>query len=546
MNKQIETNPFRMLGVYSNSSIRDITANKSKIVAFTKVGKVVEFPIDLSNLLSTTPTRTTESIDDAIAKINLPIDKIKYALFWFVNLSPIDDIALKHIQAGNIEKAFEIFNKKKTFTSLLNKGVCSFIYDDKEAAIECITKVIHEEEYRQRFVEAICGTTFTVSENDLAKLFIDELLVSYDASDLVKYFTVYSSDVEYLKSLAIQKPIAIINAEINKAKNCGDSADDEYNAGVALIKRTKSALSSLKKLSPQNDLQYQTVVDALSRQILQCGINYFNASGDEDDAVDKAMELQKYALSIAVSKLLKDRCQENVDTLESQKDTHIIRQELGRLSELIKRFKGEYISDIEQRFGAMPRLASPFGTSPSEIEDFVKKCNVELNSILQKMGGNNEYYIDFSDIVAIVALNKLIDSVNKAQILAQIGTSQEEAKSRITSAILIMAEIGKMQLKPKTREFYNKNKATLQSIYDKLNPSGCYIATMVYGNYEHPKVLVLRDFRDNFLQKNYLGRCFIKFYYKYSPRWVEKLEGKTKINNAIRNILNTFIKLYRK
>jgi hypothetical protein len=46
---------------------------------------------------------------------------------------------------------------------------------------------------------------------------------------------------------------------------------------------------------------------------------------------------------------------------------------------------------------------------------------------------------------------------------------------------------------------------------------GCYIATMAYGNYDHPQVLELRTFRDEFLSKSYLGRNFIKLYYKYSP-----------------------------
>lgn len=41
------------------------------------------------------------------------------------------------------------------------------------------------------------------------------------------------------------------------------------------------------------------------------------------------------------------------------------------------------------------------------------------------------------------------------------------------------------------------------SIDNRLNPSGgCYIATMVYGNYDHPQVMVLRDFRDSYLAKD--------------------------------------------
>lgn len=74
----------------------------------------------------------------------------------------------------------------------------------------------------------------------------------------------------------------------------------------------------------------------------------------------------------------------------------------------------------------------------------------------------------------------------------------------------------------------------------------CYIATMAYGNYDHPQVLELRTFRDEFLSKSYWGRNFIKLYYKYSPLLVEKLKDKTKTNDIIRTLLDHFIKIIKK
>lgn len=63
----------------------------------------------------------------------------------------------------------------------------------------------------------------------------------------------------------------------------------------------------------------------------------------------------------------------------------------------------------------------------------------------------------------------------------------------------------------------NKNKKT----------DGCYVATCVYGSYDCPEVWTLRRFRDNILEKHYLGRMFIKLYYAVSPKAVSLLANTT-------------------
>jgi len=50
-----------------------------------------------------------------------------------------------------------------------------------------------------------------------------------------------------------------------------------------------------------------------------------------------------------------------------------------------------------------------------------------------------------------------------------------------------------------------------------LGKSGCFIATATMGNYDHPVVIQLSQFRDQYLTKYNWGNNFIKYYNILSP-----------------------------
>uniref|UniRef100_UPI00404A7A20 CFI-box-CTERM domain-containing protein n=1 Tax=Flavobacterium sp. TaxID=239 RepID=UPI00404A7A20 len=67
---------------------------------------------------------------------------------------------------------------------------------------------------------------------------------------------------------------------------------------------------------------------------------------------------------------------------------------------------------------------------------------------------------------------------------------------------------------------------------------GCYIATKIYGSYNSPEVILLRNFRDETLDKLIFGRMFISVYYYLSPKLIQlKIFDKT-LSKPIRYILS--------
>ncbi len=69
--------------------------------------------------------------------------------------------------------------------------------------------------------------------------------------------------------------------------------------------------------------------------------------------------------------------------------------------------------------------------------------------------------------------------------------------------------------------FVDGSTAGTYSVIDSKKVSegseGCFIATAAYGSYFSKNVKILRDFRDEYLLTNTLGREFVRFYYATSP-----------------------------
>lgn len=58
-----------------------------------------------------------------------------------------------------------------------------------------------------------------------------------------------------------------------------------------------------------------------------------------------------------------------------------------------------------------------------------------------------------------------------------------------------------------------------------LDEKNCFISTAAFGSQSAPEVKIFRQFRNNFLLQNFVGKAFVKFYYKISPAIAEIISG---------------------
>lgn len=454
----LRNNPYRLLGVYSNSPTKERLANHNRMKAFLKVGKPVSFPLDLPQYLSAIQ-RTEVSVMDAEAQLTLPKDQLLYAQFWFVKATHLDEVAFNHLFAGEIDKAEEIWQKKDTASSLQNRIVCALMREDYRSAITCAETLYGNPLYSNQFVSAILGTDGNADIGSLAFRFLDVLCDEVGANKLLPFITddAWESHAEEkaVKPLVdnIQDAIAIAK------KSKGKGAEARLKAGEALRKNTRSAFQQLKGFLSATDLQYQMIADKLGLEILQCGIDYFNGS-DEPEAAHKAMDLQKYAQSIVVGQMAKDRCEENVDILqkiiEALPPSEVLAEDCAIKEELRKYCK-----------------------LPDEIcyaVTLLNKTKPHLQAIKNKLGSNNKYYLKISTQIVSNALHNLIEEVNAAQ--KQATSETKKALREAWKTTLIMDTFDMEQDFKNNR--YASNRSVLKDLYERYNvASHPYIAATV-------------------------------------------------------------------
>ena len=461
--KIVLQNPYRILGVYANATKKDIVANKGKATAFLKVNKPVEYPIDLKGILPT-PNRTLDLMNEAEAHLAIAKEQIKYAQFWFLKLTPLDDVAFNHLVAGNIASAKEIWSKQESLSSLQNKMVCYLIEGKPWLAIKSAEKLY--EKFGDTYIGKIdANATIQMTSEELLHQFIDAVGAEYGMQKLLDY-DLGAETKAYISKQTIDPIISRISSEVDKTKKVDrKDSNARIEAARKLVTNTKEAFTQLKKLLSASDPRYQMIADKLGLEILQCGIDYFNNSED-DDAPHTAMKMQKYAQSIVVGSLAKQRCDENVKILQKIID-ELPPKEVVAEDKAIKTELAKYVRLPDKISYAITLLNN---TKP------------QLQSIKRKLGTTNAYYLKLSTQIVGNALHNVVEEVNAVQNDPQIAfrmqlglgldsDSLSKIKSAMREAWKATTIMDEFDLEAGFKSHYTQNRNTLKSMCNDLGIS---------------------------------------------------------------------------
>lgn len=591
--KLIQNNPYRIVGLLVGATAREQERQVKRLKQFIEAEQEPQDDFSFPSIGKL--HRTIENVNDAASKLNLDSDKMSAALFWFYNGNAItDEPAFDTLKEGNQENSSEIWKKLTANGEVTQRNVSAFQNlstlflcnafngsSNKESLLEqavFLKLKFLESDFVKEFKKLATDETYKTTKKDIQLLFLNQLQSEIEKSKIItsdKLLEIlnkqdFSAKEDFLKGF-IRQPIERIEKKIeeSKSKRKGNK-EKALSIGRTLYNDTVENLKQLKSILGTSNITFSSISDKVADEILQCGIDYFKycrdntenslgipqehskyTGGTSEDFSNASMDLFRKAKSFAIGNIAKQRCEENTENLQEWIDNKPEREKQQKILKDFEKLKGL----IDEYDGLSETV--------SNAKQLLSSARPFLYNIKTVLGGYDELYLGLSTRIASDAQSMCVSEINKLQekFSSSYDSSTKVAaiillKQRVNEAWDITTTISGMDLTQDFRTRCTTNRNSLSNLKTQLaevntgtrssssgsSGGGCYIATMAYGDYNHPQVLILREFRDNVLGKSLLGRGFIRLYYRYSPLLVEKLKDKKGVNSMVKKILNQIIK----
>lgn len=428
--QSLRENPFRLLGLLSSSSSREIDSRSKKLRQYLEAGVEPNVTPDYyCPALGRKPMRRLpESIEQVRGMLTLDQDKLLYALLWFVQMNEVTDpVALEALAQGDLVEAERIWRQQvytadgslraitdrnsSAYHNLSVYLLCSAQSEDIVTGVKLGLMVLEQGSVLS-FLQEKLGVS-SMSLQDVELLYLNRLISDIQKRprgglpqlmDLLGHQE-YTAKKALMKSYALEAVKTLeetIERSVHQSKTVAGAGLAE---GEKLLREGGEMLQQIAVSLPKNDPKYERASNALAKGVKSCGEEYFENCSEQDDfASQRLLELYRKTQAFACSDFVHTELCKKIEKLEEwireapqRKAEAKVKEEVDRLSEL---------SDRMLRFDpdTIPR-----------VEKFVAASEVLLLRIKRVLGDDSPVYRKYSTLVAMVAMKSLVAIVNEAQ-----------------------------------------------------------------------------------------------------------------------------------
>lgn len=326
----IQINPFRGMGVATSDSSTTLSSNNSRMKAYAAIGKFVSFPMDMDIVFGAKADRSQSSLLSYMSSLSVPADRLRYGLFWFMNLTETDaQIFTVLRQTGDLLEARRLWeNGEQNMSALQNQLVCCLLKDPRSysKAIQIASRLYQR--YGAELIQTISNGFDVITPDKLLPMFLEEIVVASDGDCWWWDKAVKRSGISHIDDLWTEAKAASLIAKIEQALNVAQSSEcrtsqAHYDIAYDLMKQTEPMLKSLKTLTDAHQVllsRYSTIAEAVGEFVLHNEIEYYNHIGWVSGLTERSLELERFCYRYAATVRFKDRCRLNINITMGRKE----------------------------------------------------------------------------------------------------------------------------------------------------------------------------------------------------------------------------------
>lgn len=374
----ITHNPYRILGVFANDTLKARTANISRIRAFNKVGKDCEFESDIKAVFGNVD-RSEQALEQAISLLSSEDESDFYSCLWIHRTQQLDITAkapIDIIQSG-------IGGKDKS--DIINVLVGAILADNTQLIAEYLVKLFEcndapRDSVKERLILMIGDNTIdeklpffpTVWWTQLRDYCNSEGGHNNSLSFIAKVFN--KESMNYLRR---------VTEVIEKEK------DTKFTTWSVFLTATKPIIETIKETSDlhskEPNAEAQIVLSEYAAASLAASKKYYEDTRFWDASpVESLLEKLREIYKISYSSKTKEEC-----------------------TDFGKKVKSElpYLAppEVKSSSATIRKEVESFCTKPNETRwalQLLKNCVAPLVEIKTLLGGENPYYRRISTQIA--------------------------------------------------------------------------------------------------------------------------------------------------